>query len=454
MYLEQYEGKEIYNCQFIGTRLNYNTNTFSLCHEAQVGDRILGKLEDVSPESYYQALSELIVANEKEDAPCRHCTKCKKEVFYQRKLDYIILATSNRCNSSCIYCMSHFGDNTGEFNPIPSLEEFYKQGLLAENCFFDWGGGEPTIGNYFEECVDWISRYGYWQQINTNAILYSENTARMLSEKAGNVRISVDSGSFDGFYRIKGHKGYDAVWENIGKYCALSNEVYIKYNVCNYNSDKEEMDAFLIQCKKHGVKHILVDGEISSYQPMRNAGRFYFREKEHDAARYLYEEAKKNGFLTEVSPYAFSVREEYDKDGSLMIPTKYFDNIDKDILCNDIQVKTFASVDQMIEQIFEQNEKQVIIWGAGKYGGKIKDILQKNGLHVDYFVDSDKDKQKDNFLGISVISPEELFQLWMGSVVILAGIYWREMLKKINRANYYQGEIYYLPERYYDEWTE
>lgn len=44
--LDWFSEKEIYGCEFLGTRLNLNPTTFSLCHEAQVGDQILGTIED------------------------------------------------------------------------------------------------------------------------------------------------------------------------------------------------------------------------------------------------------------------------------------------------------------------------------------------------------------------------------------------------------------------------
>ena len=84
---------------------------------------------------------------------------------------------------------------------------------------------------------------------------------------------------------MKGTDNFEKVWNNIKKYCEVSDNVFIKYNVCNYNSDLDEIDSFLINCSKVGVKHIIISAEARSYQPVKNAGPFYYREKEFQAAK-------------------------------------------------------------------------------------------------------------------------------------------------------------------------
>lgn len=37
----------------------------------------------------------------------------------------------------------------------------------------------------------------------------------------------------------------------------------------------KEIDVFLDYCEHYGVGHIIIDAEVSSYQPKQNAGPFY-----------------------------------------------------------------------------------------------------------------------------------------------------------------------------------
>ncbi len=83
--LRKYNNKFIYGCKFLQTRLNLNPKTFSLCHEAQVGDQILGTISELSVKQYEKALSKLIEENFDKNSPCRRCEKCQKE--YRKKWD-------------------------------------------------------------------------------------------------------------------------------------------------------------------------------------------------------------------------------------------------------------------------------------------------------------------------------------------------------------------------------
>ena len=58
------------------------------------------------------------------------------------------------------------------------------------------------------------------------------------------------------------------------------------------------------------------------------------------------------------------------------------------------------------KEVFEQDERKIVIWGAGE-GGKIaKELLNKIGLDVECFIDR-KSVEKPEFLGKRVVSLEE-----------------------------------------------
>lgn len=447
--LDSFCGKEIYGCRFLGTRLNMNVHTFSLCHEAQVGDRVLGKIEDLSPERYYEALSRLVRENRDEGTPCRRCDKGKKYIYTYEPVNYVTICTSEYCNSSCIYCQSHFEQKDTGYNPIPYLEAFYQENLFANNCYFDWGGGEPTLNPWFNATVEWLSSRGYWQRVNTNAILYSQEVEAALVQGNTEVRISIDSGSEECFRLMKGHTGYSQVWEHIRDYCEVSDRVYIKYNVCNYNSDQEELDAFLQKCRMCDVKNIIIDAEVNSYQPSKNAGPFYFTSKEFEAVHYLEKKAKEKGFHVQISGYAFSVRAEFDENGNIILPKKFYDNLDYEICSHGIKAQTFPSITYMIEYIMKRKEYPVAVWGARDIGEKCIHILEKQGIAIDNVIDNDPELENQYISNVKVKSAKNYFLDKNDSQIILAGRRWKEMLKEINRFQYSNRGIYYLPERYY-----
>lgn len=132
-------GKNVYICEFVGRRINFNPNTFSLCHEFQVGDQVLGNIEDFSYENYCNGLNKVIENNFNENAPCRKCTKCENRLFNKQMLQYITVNTSCYCNSSCIYCQAHNGEEGSGYNPIPYFEILREEDSLGKDCYFDWG---------------------------------------------------------------------------------------------------------------------------------------------------------------------------------------------------------------------------------------------------------------------------------------------------------------------------
>lgn len=442
--LGQFYGKEIYACDFFGTRLNLNPFTFSLCHEAQVGDQVLGKIKDLSPERYYDALKELAVRNQNEKAPCRKCDKCKIRNYYFMPIRYVTVCTSEHCNSNCVYCGSHFGEKGTGYDPIPYLEAFHQKGLFSENCYFDWGGGEPTLNPWFEETVQWLNVHGYSQRINTNGIIYSKETESALQKGKTNLRISVDAGSEECFRFMKGHCAYTEVWDHIRRYCKVSNEVYVKYNICNYNSSYEEIEQFLQKCKSADVKNVIIDAEVSSYQPEKNAGPFYFTETEFNTAHYLEKRAKEEGFHVDISGYAFSVREEFDDSGKIALPKVYYDNLDYDICSHGIKVQTFPSVGYMIEHIKKQ-QYPVTIWGMGAVGKQIMKLLKEHSISISAVIDKNPSLHEAG----TIMSPEEYFSRFIDSQVILAGKYWKEMLCEINQFQYSNSGIYYLSDYHF-----
>ncbi len=447
-YIDKLIGKKIYGCRFFGSRLDLNDTTFSICHEA-IGSKILGKMEELTPDIYEKKLLELAEENMLENNACRKCSKCYEYIYEKQKISYVTVNTSNYCNSSCIYCWTHFGEKGHGYNPIPYLDMFDNAGMFKENCFFDWGGGEPTLNPYFEQTVKWICNHGYYQRINTNAIIYSKETENALIQKNAFLRISIDSGTSEVFNFMKGHKEYERVWRNIKKYCSVTDDVYIKYNICNYNSDVEEIKAFIDKCYQCNVKKVIIDAEISAYQPTLNSGPFYFTHKEWEAAHLLEKEAINRGFEVQISSFAWSVRAEYDKQKNLILPTKYYDNIDKSVVSNGIYVKTFPSIKYMSE-VLKESQKKLFIWGMGHYGKKAFQVLSDKGIKISKIIDKSLDLQEEGYCGVEVISPEDFFESNISAIILLVGDYWKEMLALINKNKYDKGDIIYMRNMHYE----
>lgn len=449
--LGKYENKKIWVCDFWGTRINLQEPFLSLCHDTYVGQQIIGCLENYSPDKYYSRLAEIVEENNASvDSHCRKCEKCKLQTFNYKKLNWVTINTAWYCNSSCIYCAGHYASEDDGHEVLSVIKKFHEQKLFESECLFDWGGGEPTLNPIFDETSKWLTEHKYVQRINTNGIVYSNAVEDALKKGYAILRLSLDSGTSNCFEKVKGHSAYEQVWNNIARYRKVSSKIYLKYNVFNYNSDLSEIDVFLEKCKEIQIENIIIDGEVTSYQPNKNAGPFYYTYKEFMAMHYLHDEAERLGFNVTISDYAFSYRAEYDEKGNIILPTAFVDNTDREIISNNIYVSTEPSVNALIERL-KKTRKKIVIRGFGTDGKRLLKIMELQGIKVDYIVD----KNNENNGIIASRSIDEYLDDEEECLVLLGSTScWKEFLKEINKANKHNFEPVYMMGVYYYKYLE
>ena len=456
---EEFEGREIYICDISGTdgkRINFDQGNVSLCHEHVAWKpqevRSLASWDTIGSEIYYERIYDLMKKMQSPDFPCRKCEACQKKIFHFTPIPHVILGLSLYCNSRCIYCAGHTDEYGEDHDIIPVLKRCDREGMFAKDAWFDWGGGEPTQHTHYEDAVRYLMKKGYRQRVNTNAIVLSKATMEMLKEGMGTVRVSPDSGTPAVFRRMKGNDSFHAVWTNIEKYCeANPEEVEIKYNICNYNSDKEEMDAFLDMCKKSGVLRVSVEGEANSYQKEKNVGPFYFRKKEFEAAHYLYNKARELGFRTTVSEYAFLWHAEYDENHVLQLPSVYRDNIDAACFSHGLYVEAFPTTDMLLDAIREL-AYPVVICGAGKNGRKAIKMLRHENISS-VCIDNNESIRGTIIDGVEVqYAVDYLAEPHVPSIYLLTpDDVQPDMVKQLNDAGV-EGELYYINFAAYDHY--
>lgn len=94
------------------------------------------------------------------------------------------------------------------------------------------GGGEPSILPGFEDAAQWITKHGYWQNVHTNALIYSPAIGRMLRRDQGEINISLDSSSPEIYRNVKGINGFARVVDSLKKYVADARspaQIVLKY---------------------------------------------------------------------------------------------------------------------------------------------------------------------------------------------------------------------------------
>lgn len=105
--------------------------------------------------------------------------------------------------------------------------------------------------------------------------------------------------------------------------------------------------------------------------------------------------------------------------------------------------KESSSETIVVNRLKKIKNKEISIWGAGYCGQRIYDLLELQGIRINFFIDSDIKKQGSLKNNISIFSPEFLFSLDNKPFVVIGSSALREIKSQLN-ANGYQDESDFL----------
>lgn len=449
-------------CYAIGGRVNFNEDTVSLCHGIDIGDKIIWDIScgfDFTPFIYMQEIEKLNSKNQEEHPECEGCSNLREGNAESKKIEIITINPMYYCQNRCIYCGNFKGSINSKYNPLPIIKAFIDEGLVAENCLFDWGGGEPTISDIFEETFIYLLEHGYMQRVNTNAIKMSEVVLNNLDNNLVSLRISLDSGNYESFLATKGRNLFDRVVKNVRCYREKTENLLLKYVITNSNSDENSLKDFLDLASELNVKAICIDTDMLSYGWSDYHDMLRFTEKELSAAHYLQCEAHKRGLNVQIG-YVWTARD-YD------VPSRDFNCINdiKELIDNDeryklperlsefhvnrinefsehIMPRVMASFETLL---YEIKNKKVILYGAGNNGQGLFQALTEFGYSVSYFCD--KYKSGGQIKGVEILSiPEMLNCIDEETVVIITPYNVKEIVKEFNDKKFeiLRNRLYYI----------
>jgi len=162
------------------------------------------------------------------------------------------------CNCRCVYCTLWQKPSQG-YAILPALKSLWQQHALRKDCFFSWGGGEPSILREFEEASRWILGNGFQQYIHTNALRYSPAIAEILASGKGGANVSLDSANPETYKAVKGIDGFARVTANLRRYidaAAVRDAVHVKYIIFALNNQLDAIDTFFNLCRDLGVVNV------------------------------------------------------------------------------------------------------------------------------------------------------------------------------------------------------
>lgn len=221
------------------------------------------------------------------------------------------------CQCKCIYCGVHKGAS-GVFNKA-ACGEYYERlfdvldyarqnGLIAPNATWQVSSGEIAIHPYKDRILDLVEN----QQavFYTNCFMFDERIARNLSANPNSaINLSIDSGTPETWFKIKGVNNFEDITENLVKYLTASaraGQITLKYIVLpGINDNLEDYLSVIEIMKILHVKHLTI---------ARDTRKKYDGDSEQlenliGASGYLLAMLSKNKLSADMFTYAPNERE-------------------------------------------------------------------------------------------------------------------------------------------------
>lgn len=449
-------------CYAIGGRVNFNEDTVSLCHGMDIGDKIIWRYdsgEPFTPQYYLDKVKELNQKNQTSCPECEGCSNLLEGEKEKNKLEIITINPMNYCQNRCVYCGNFQGEIKELYNPLPMIKDFMDKGLVADNCLFDWGGGEPTLSHYFEETFLFLLENGYMQRVNTNAVKLSEVLLSHLDDELVTLRFSLDAGNEKAFLATKGRNLFNQVVKNITEYSHRTKNIVLKYVVTCTNSDSKSIKDFVNLAADIGISAICIDTEMFSFGANNYNGLLSFTEKELEAAHLLRKLAHAKGLNVQIGyvwtaqnnnvpsrdfNYIKSIKELNENDERYEIPQELLpvhkERIDE--YKKGIRPIVLAGFETLLS---EMKNKKVILYGAGNNGSRMLKCLRK--YHIQVCAVCDKNKQGSCLDDILIKDIKEVLKEIDDNTCVLITPYCaKEIIIEFNEQNYAElkGKLYYI----------
>jgi molybdenum cofactor biosynthesis enzyme MoaA len=193
---------------------------------------------------------------------CLGCEELTENYWLtEKRIHNIGFSTPSPCQFRCSYCVLHPDKikNKTNISLADNLEIFEyleENSMINERTMIDYASGEIAIQPNCEKLLSAIGKYNC--NIGTNAGIYHEGVAQLLSQGNSKIVVSMDSGTKETFAKIKGVDLYDEVCENLRKY-AKHGTVELKYIILpGINDNETDFDGFITLCEEIGASYFSI----------------------------------------------------------------------------------------------------------------------------------------------------------------------------------------------------
>lgn len=164
---------------------------------------------------------------------------------YGRKIDYIRISITDRCNLRCVYCMPEEGVESIPHSQILTFDEIVrvcrvlaKQGLEKVKIT----GGEPLVRRGVDKLIKQLKETDGIKSvtITTNGVLLQQYYDKLVDAGVDTITVSLDTLSREKYMQITRRDEFDTVMNSI-EYAQKQGKVRLKINTVPMNAEKEDI---------------------------------------------------------------------------------------------------------------------------------------------------------------------------------------------------------------------
>lgn len=241
---------------------------------------------------------------------------------YGRKINYLRVSVTDRCNLRCIYCMPPEGILKKDHNDIMRYEEIFNVIKTASLLRIDkvrFTGGEPLILKNIDKLIYNTSKISSIRDIamTTNAVLLEDRVEDLKKAGLKRLNISLDSLKKDRFRSITRGGDINKVFKSIEKSLSIGMRPIKINTVIMKGINDDEIEEFMNLTKEYPIsvrfielmpigegRKLYKDSYMSSEEIISKNRDFIPVEtdKSSTALLYKFKESKENiGFISPMS---------------------------------------------------------------------------------------------------------------------------------------------------------
>jgi sulfatase maturation enzyme AslB (radical SAM superfamily) len=190
-----------------------------------------------------------LIDNLNDGLPCS-CTNCPllEEGKNLARSDFFEICIgsgvhgSEKCNLQCSYC-----NVKDVLNPkikykgydVMDILDFASANIKSEYLFLYYAAGEIAVSPYRDQIIDLWKKQNWHGLVNTNGAIYVEGIADLLRIGKVSLNCSLDAGTAETYFKIKGVNCFEKTINNLIKYVATGGSIGLKYIFIKGVNDNE-----------------------------------------------------------------------------------------------------------------------------------------------------------------------------------------------------------------------